>query len=89
MRSRACGDPGAVEHGGAVGGADEGADDALEVDAHGRFVDGGLQGLGGAAHLLFGGLADAVVVDGIETESGGNLLGLGVRGGERLRRVRG
>ena len=72
----------AVEGGAAVGGPDEGADDALEVDAHGRVVHGGLQCLGGKADLLFGGLPDAVVIHGVEAVGGSDLLGLDGGGGE-------
>src|SRR5208283_2673661 len=58
-----------------------GTDDALEVDAHGGVVDGGLERLAGAAQLLFRRFPDGVVVHGIEGEGGGHLLGLGgVRG---------
>ena len=42
----------------------------------------GSQGFGGEADLLFGGLADAVEIDGIEAEGGADLLGLGGVGGE-------
>ena len=76
------GDLGAVEGGGAVGGADEGADDALQVDAHGRLVDGGLQELGHGADVLFGSLADAVEIDGIEGEGAADLFGLDGGGDE-------
>src|SRR5271154_2969875 len=70
------GDLAAVEGGAAVGGPDKGADDALEVNAHGRVVHGGLQCLGGKADLLFGGLSDAVVIHGVERVGGSDLLGL-------------
>src|SRR5208337_2754814 len=53
-------DLGAVERCRAVGGTDEGADDPLQVDAHGGVVDGRLQRLGGEADLLLGALADRV-----------------------------
>ena len=66
-----------------MGRADESADDALEVDSHGRLVDGGLKRLGGPPDLLLGRLPDAVVVDGVEPKGAGHLLGLGVVGGER------
>jgi hypothetical protein len=56
----------AVEGGGAVGGTDEGADDALEVDAHARLLDGGGEDLGGEAELLFRGFADFVKIDRLE-----------------------
>ena len=57
-------------------------DDSLEVDAHGRLVDGGFEDLGGERDLLFDGFADAVEIDRIEAEGGADLLGLKGGGGE-------
>ncbi len=80
------GDFAAVERSGTMRRADEGADDALKVDTKRRLVQCRLQRLGGEPDLLFGRLADAVVVHGVEGEAGGNRFGLdrgrGEPGGE-------
>jgi len=62
---------------------DESADDALEVDSHGRLIDSGLKRLSGPPDLLLGRLPNVVVVDGVEPKRTGHLLDLGVIRGER------
>ncbi len=69
----------AVELGGPMGRANEAADHPLQVNLHGRVVDGGLQRLGGEADLILRRLANAVVVDGVEPEGAAEPADEGVR----------
>ncbi len=64
-----------------MGGTDEGADVALEVDANARLVDGGREDLGGEAGLFFGRFADLVDIDRLEAEGGAEFVGLNGAGG--------
>ena len=88
VASRALFDPFGVEIARPDRGADDGADDALEVHLGGAFVEGALEGLG---HLLESGDLrdpDFVVFGEGEAEAFGDVLGEAIVGAELARPFR-